>query len=205
MNQTIESSVVTAFRNGDQAAFREVFNAWYKPLYYFVNKLIDSKEEAEEIVQNSIIKLFERCALFETAANIKAFLFVTARNNSFDYLRSLKVQKEKQQAFFEAMQDETFFQYEYEIKDELVEMVRAAIEELPEECKRIFKMLYYEELSPAEVAGILNISVSTVYNQKSRAVKALRITLAEHPLVIAWLLFATCCVKDIFSVPVSSI
>jgi RNA polymerase sigma-70 factor (ECF subfamily) len=205
MNQTIESSVVTAFRNGDQAAFREVFNAWYKPLYYFVNKLIDSKEEAEEIVQNSFIKLFERCALFETAANIKAFLFVTARNNSFDYLRSLKVQKEKQQAFFEAMQDETFFQYEYEIKDELVEMVRAAIEELPEECKRIFKMLYYEELSPAEVAGILNISVSTVYNQKSRAVKALRITLAEHPLVIAWLLFATCCVKDIFSVPVSSI
>jgi RNA polymerase sigma-70 factor (ECF subfamily) len=196
MNQTIESSVVTAFRNGDQAAFREVFNAWYKPLYYFVNKLIDSKEEAEEIVQNSFIKLFERCALFETAANIKAFLFVTARNNSFDYLRSLKVQKEKQQAFFEAMQDETFFQYEYEIKDELVEMVRAAIEELPEECKRIFKMLYYEELSPAEVAGILNISVSTVYNQKSRAVKALRITLAEHPLVIAWLLFATCCIKD---------
>ena len=196
MNQTIESTVVTAFRNGDQSAFREVFDAWYKPLFYFVNKLIDSKEEAEEIVQNSFIKLFERYALFETAANIKAFLFVTARNNSFDYLRSLKVQKEKQQAFFEAMQDETFFQYEYEIKDELVEMVRIAIEELPEECRRIFKMLYYEELSPAEVAEILNISVSTVYNQKSRAVKALRITLAEHPLVIAWLLFATCCMKD---------
>jgi RNA polymerase sigma-70 factor (family 1) len=205
MNQTIESTVVAAFRNGDQSAFREVFNVWYKPLYYFVNKLIDSKEEAEEIVQNSFIKLFERCALFETAANIKAFLFVTARNNSFDYLRSLKVQKEKQQAFFEAMQDETFFQYEYEIKDELVEMVRAAIEELPEECRRIFKMLYYEELSPAEVAAILNITVSTVYNQKSRAVKALRITLAEHPLVVAWLLFATCCAKDTFSVSVSSI
>jgi len=196
MNQTIEPTVVAAFRNGDQLAFREVFNAWYKPLYYFVNKLIDSKEEAEEIVQNSFIKLFERYALFETAANIKAFLFVTARNNSFDYLRSLKVQKEKQQAFFEAMQDETFFQYEYEIKGELVEMVRAAIEELPEECRRIFKMLYYEELSPAEVADILNITVSTVYNQKSRAVKALRITLAEHPLVIAWLMFAACCMKD---------
>jgi RNA polymerase sigma-70 factor (ECF subfamily) len=205
MNQTIEPTVVAAFRNGDQSAFREVFNVWYKPLYYFVNKLIESKEEAEEIVQNSFIKLFERCALFETAANIKAFLFVTARNNSFDYLRSLKVQKEKQQAFFEAMQDEAFFQYEYEIKDELVEMVRAAIEELPEECRRVFKMLYYEELSPAEVAEILNITVSTVYNQKSRAVKALRITLAEHPLVIAWLLFTTGCMKDVFSVPVSSI
>lgn len=205
MNQTLDSSVVTAFRNGDQLAFREVFNAFYKPLYYFVNKLIDSKEEAEEIVQNSFLKLFERYALFETAANIKAFLFVTARNNSFDHLRSVKVQKEKQQAFFNAMQDETFFQYEHEIKDELVEMVRAAIEELPEECKRVFKMLYYEELSPAEVAEILNITVSTVYNQKSRAVKALRISLAEHPLVVAWLLFATCYVKGAFAVSVSSI
>jgi hypothetical protein len=66
-------------------------------------------------------------------------------------------------------------------------------------------MLYYEELSPAEVAGILNISVSTVYNQKSRAVKALRITLAEHPLVITWLLFVTCCMKDASHVSVSSI
>ena len=51
-----------------------------------------------------------------------------------------------------------------------MEAIHNAIENLPEECRRIFKVLYYEELQPAEVAELLQISVNTVYVQKSRAV-----------------------------------
>lgn len=196
-NLTLNPTLLSAFKNGDHAAFQQVFQTFYSNLHYFVNKLIDNREEAEEIALNTFHKLFERSASFETETSIKSFLFITARNNSFDYLRSIKGKKQKQQAFLEAMQDDTLFQYEYEIKDELIEKVRAAIENLPTECKRIFKMLFYEELSPGEVAEILQISVSTVYNQKSVALKALRISLGDHSLVLALVLLAN--MKDIFS------
>jgi RNA polymerase sigma-70 factor (family 1) len=191
MYQHLNANDFSAFREGDHAAFKLVFDTYYQPLYYFTIKLIANREEAEEIALNSFHKLFERCSHMESAASIRSFLFVTARNNSFDYLRSVKVLKINQKQFAEKMQDETFLQFEYEIKDELVEMVRKAVNNLPAECSRIFRMLYYEDLTPGEVAEILNISVSTVYNQKSRALQALRIALAEHPMAIALLLAMT--------------
>lgn len=187
-HQHLDSNAFSAFREGDHAAFRLVFDTYYQPLYYFIKKLIVNREEAEEITLNSFQKLFERHAVIETASAIKAFLFITARNNSFDYLRSVKTLKSHQKQFAATMQDDTFLQYEYEIKDELVELVRRAINNLPTECGKIFKMLFYENLTPNEVAEILQISVSTVYNQKSRAMQALRIALADHPLAITILL-----------------
>jgi RNA polymerase sigma-70 factor (ECF subfamily) len=74
------------------------------------------------------------------------------------------------------------------MKDEIVETISNAIENLPEECRKIFKLLIYEELKPADVAEMLQISVSTVYNQKSRALQALRIMLSENTLALACLL-----------------
>ena len=188
MHQPLDVNQFSAFRAGDHAAFRLVFDMYYQPLYYFTKKLITHREEAEEITLNSFQKLFERCSLMETSASIKAFLFVTARNNCFDYLRATKVLKINQKQFAEKMQDETFLQFEFEIRDELVEMIRKAINNLPAECSKIFKMLFYEDLTPNEVAEILNISVSTVYNQKSRAIQALRIALADHTMAIAFIL-----------------
>jgi RNA polymerase sigma-70 factor (family 1) len=194
MNQTLDTNVFYAFKEGDPAAFREVFNAYYRHLYYFTKKLIDNKEEAEEIALNSFQKLFERCGRIDAVEGIKAFLFVTARNNSIDYLRSSKLQKTKQRDFAASIQNDTFLEFEYEIRDELVEMVRNAINNLPSECSKVFKMLFYDELTPAEVAEVLKISVSTVYNQKSRALQALRIALAGHPtsivLLVATFVFA---------------
>jgi|SRR5688500_17381169 RNA polymerase sigma-70 factor (family 1) len=188
MHQHLDSNAFLAFRGGDHAAFRLVFDTWYQPLYYFTKKLTGNKEEAEEIALNSFQKLFERREQIDSASAIKSFLFVTARNNCFDYLRSVKVMKSRQKMFAATMQDDTLFVYEYEIKDELVELVRKAINNLPAECSRVFKMLFYENLTPNEVAEILQISVSTVYNQKHRAMQSLRIALAEHPRAIALLL-----------------
>ena len=197
-NLPLDPIVLSAFKNGDHAAFQTVFDTFYHKLCHFVNRLVDNKEETEDIVLPSFLKLFENCSLLETEATIQAFLYATARNKSIDFLRYNKRQKEKQQAFIDAMKDDTLFEYEYEIKDKLMEMVRAAIEELPEECKRIFKMLVYDELSPGEVAEILQISVSTVYNQKSLALKALRVSLKDSALVLG-LVFLAAYMKDIFS------
>lgn len=187
MKQNLDSKTLADFQNGEQHAFRQVFNYFYKPLLYFTYKLTSNKEEAEDITLTTFSKLFKRAELFGTEANIKAFLYITARNNALDYLRSIKWRNEKQKEFAALMQDETFFEYEYEIRNEVLETIRNAINELPTECRKIFELLYFEELKPAEVASMLDISINTVRVQKSRALQALRIALADNPFVLAWL------------------
>ena len=183
------------FQQGDEKAFELVFKLYYTPLVVFTTKITGSADESEDIVTEVFLGLFKRCNLFNSEANIRAFLYVSARNRCFNYLKSKRRQDVKSLDFAGEMQDDTLLTYEYNIKTEIVDAIYNAIENLPEECRRIFKMLYYEEMKPAEVAALLQISVNTVYVQKSRAVSMLRIKLAEHPLVLAWFLHTLTLVK----------
>lgn len=179
---------ITSFQAGDEKAFRQVFEHFYPALLAFVRKLTGSQEEAEDITLNAFQGLFKRCHLFNTYDNIKAFLYISTRNSSLNYLKSHKRSTDLQKRFARQMEDDTSLRYEYDIKQEILEAISHAIEQLPEECKKVFKLLIYKELTPAQVADMLQISVSTVYNQKSRALQALRMLLSENSMAIAWLL-----------------
>lgn len=188
VRQFSDERLIEAFNQGNPAAFKQVFDTHYSYLYYFTRKLILNEEEAEEITLDTFKKLFDRYANFDTNANIKAFLFITARNNCLNYLRAEKVIKKKQKKFADQMQNNTLLQYEFEIKDDLIKLIRAAVDKLPTECGKVFKMLYFEDLTRQEVAEILNIAPKTVDNHRALALKALRMSLGDHSLAIFWLL-----------------
>ena len=90
--------------------------------------------------------------------------------------------------FATRMEDDTFLEFEFGIKQGVVAAIYNAIEELPEECRKVFKKLYFEEKTPAEIAEELHLKVSTVYNQKSRALNALRMRFSENAMVVFWLM-----------------
>lgn len=190
MSENLDSTILSGFYDGDENAYRQLFDYFYPALFNFAQKLVDDTEEAKDIVLHTFQKLFERNKFFETEANIKAFLFITARNNSLNFLYAQKRQTQLQRDFVRDMNNDVLLRYEYGMMDELVDRVTASVENLPEECRKIFKLLFFEEMKPAEVAAELQISVSTVYVQKNRAIKALRLMLTDHPMVIAWILCA---------------
>jgi RNA polymerase sigma-70 factor (ECF subfamily) len=173
--EKITDQVILDFNQGDTYAFDLVFNTYYKSIVIFAEKITGSHTEAEDLVIDVFVKLYERSQQFNTEQHIKAFLYISARNKCLNYLKEQKRYYDLQKEFVLYIQDDTLLEYEYSIKAELVEAVRNAIEELPEECRKIFKLLYYEELKPAEIAEDLQISVSTVYVQKGRAMKALKL------------------------------
>ena len=82
------------------------------------------------------------------------------------------------------MKDDELLEYEYSIETNIVATIHQAIDNLPPQCREVFRLLYYEERSPAEVAELLGISASTVYVQKSRAVNMLRMKLTGNQLII---------------------
>jgi RNA polymerase sigma-70 factor (family 1) len=168
------------FRQGDRDAFALVFNVYYSFLVVFAKKFTGTQSEAEDIVTEAFIALSQRVQHFNTEINIKAFLYVTVRNKCFNYLKAEKWKNDRRKEFVNYIQDDMLLEYEYSIKTELVEALHNAIGELPEECRRIFKLLYFEGLKPADIAELLQISVNTVYVQKSRAMQALRLSLNNN-------------------------
>ena len=190
MNNRLEHQTILDFLAGEKNAFELVFRSYYTSIVVFASKITGSKDEGEDIATEVFLSLFKRHNLFNNEPNLRAFLYVSARNRCLNYLKAKKRHDVRYIEFAERIQDDTLLEYEYSIKEEIVAAIHAAIENLPEECRKIFKMLYYEELKPAEAAALLQISVNTVYVQKSRAVNMLRFKLLENPLVIAWFIQA---------------
>jgi len=188
MDGNLDNNILVGFQRGDEKAFRKLFDYYYPALYNFAQKVTGDSEEAKDIVSYTFQRLFEKFDKFETDANVKAFLFITARNNSLNYINSRKARTSRELEYVKNMNDDTLLEYDYEITDLLIDKLNEAIENLPDQCGRIFKMLYYQRMKADEVARELSISVNTVYVQKNRAIKTLRLMLEDHPLVVAWLL-----------------
>jgi len=181
------------FQRGTQKGFTWFFNVHNKSLFYFASRLIQDIPQAEELVSQCFIKLWERQQNFETAENIKAFLYITCRNSCLKHLRDLKRKTADQQLYLSQLEEseETVL---YEIIDtEIISIIAREIEDLPDRCREIFSLLYFEQKKTSEVALLLNINVQTVRNQKIRAIELLKTKLIKKGLsgmhLLAFLLF----------------
>lgn len=81
-----EKELMYRFQQGDAIAFNTIYNRYYSSLRYFSQRLTCQKREAEDIAVETFVKLYRLCGNFENVANIRAFLYVTARNACYDYL-----------------------------------------------------------------------------------------------------------------------
>lgn len=174
------SNLIREFNAGKESAFKEVFQTYYPYLLLFVTKMNGNKTEAEDIVLVTFQSLFVKHLEFDSLSKIKAFLFITARNNCVNSLVTNKRKGTKYKIWLDGIDDEKAMELEG-IKTELLGLIHDEIENLPLECKRVFKMLIYDELKPVEIGVILGITTQTVYVQKNRAIKALRIKLINKP------------------------
>ena len=82
-----EILLIRAFKNGDQKAFEKLFERNHKKLYDYLMRLLDSKEDAEEIVQESFIKIWEKREEFIEGYSFDAFLFTIAKNTFLNFTR----------------------------------------------------------------------------------------------------------------------
>lgn len=177
-----EHHIIAGFQQGSKEAFAAVYNMHYSRLYGFIKKLVDNREEAQDITAETFVKLWKLHANFNTAENIKAFLYITARNACMDYLRYRQRQTaNKQELGYVLIQQEgAITTFNEEIKTAVLQQVHNEIENLPTQCKRIFKMAWLEGKKNAAIAEQLAITEQTVRNQKARAVKILRVALANY-------------------------
>lgn len=167
--------------------FESVFHKFYAPLCYYANKFVRDEETAKDIVNEVFLRFWESKGKFENQWTLKAFLYNCVRNAAINYLEKMYVQKNKNRYLqWNLMDEEEAFCFQ--VQTDIFEEIFIAIEELPEECKRIFKMSYIEMLDIKTICEQLNIAETTVKTQRSRAKKYLRNRL-QHLFPIAVMMF----------------
>ncbi len=183
--------IIAGFREGNKEAFAAVYKSHYAALFFFVKRFVVDRAEAEDITAETFIKLWKIRQNFESHQNIKAFLYITARNACLDCLRARQRSTGMQQEMLYLLlqQNDMTFIHD-EIRADVLTQVKEKIEDLPPKCKQIFKMAFFERLKNGEIAERLGLTLQTVKNQKVRAIKLLRLAL-KRDLVLLTLLIIT--------------
>ncbi|AXY73771.1 RNA polymerase sigma factor [Paraflavitalea soli] len=178
-----EKELIQRFQQGDAMAFNTIYNRFYSTLRYFSQRLTCQKREAEDIAVETFVKLYRLCGNFENVANIRAFLYVTARNACYDYLSY----SHRRPAYEKELHTDFAEQEIYPLKDEIdntnaLKAIFEAIERLPEECGKVFKLAYVQGFKTTDIVRLLAIPEQTVRSHRRRSVKLLRIDLFEQRL-----------------------
>ncbi|WP_262492840.1 RNA polymerase sigma-70 factor [Niabella drilacis] len=165
--------------NKRSSPFEIFFMEHYRPLVYFARKFIKDTEAAEDVVQDTFIKFLGREADFDKEIAARSFLYIAVRNASLNYLRQQQNHK-RILAANEVKEAQDSFVLQAIIQSEALSEVHKAINELPEGCRKVFRLGYLDGLSNLEIANHLSISINTVKTQKARALQLLRLKISPE-------------------------
>ncbi len=180
-------------QKNNKSDFSRVYSIYFPKLVRFAREFVLSTEDAENVIQDIFIYLWEHQELLDTLTNLNAFLFTLVKNKCIDQLRHRKLLERKREEF------KTVFDKEIQLKlyalqqfdenalsNEDIEIILDnAINSLPEKCREVFVLSRMEGLKNREIAERLNISAKTVENQMTTAIRKLRVELKDYlPLFI---------------------
>jgi RNA polymerase sigma-70 factor (ECF subfamily) len=182
-----EENLIRQLNEGDERAFKFVFESYYRPLTLFATKYVADIEEAKEVVQNFFVRLWVRRSEIKIRFSLKMYLYQSVRNACLNQLESTRVVQRHMQAFDpdEVSNDNAL---EHLILAEQEEMLMRAIDRLPEKCRQIFVMSRMHKVSNLGISSQLNISVKTVEAQLSIALKRL----TESLITVILCFFSAC-------------
>lgn len=166
--------LVSRIRNKDKAAFEMVFNTHYKPLCGYANKYLDEVDEAEEIVQEVFVKFWEKCETIAPDSSIKSYLYRSVHNTCLNHIKHLKVRDNYKQYILVKMETESHNFFDDVEDSKLEKKIYEAIDSLPPQCQKIFKLSRFEGLKYQEIADHLGLSIKTIEVQMGKALKVLR-------------------------------
>ena len=171
-------------------AFRKIYDGFSEPLYRFAYSYLKDSFEAEEIVQDVFLKVWEKRDEIDEQKSFKSYLYRITINKIFNELKHRVVKQKYEQHLlnFDQLTHET---PESSIQfQELNKKLELLLTKLPEQQRAIFIMSRWKGLSNAEIAEKLNLSIRTVENQIYRAAKFVKLHLNDdYPIAILIIAF----------------
>jgi RNA polymerase sigma-70 factor (family 1) len=165
-------------KDSDKSAFSALFRALYPDLRWYARRLTGDDEAAEDIVQETFIRLWDKRAAIDPERSVRAFLYVAVRRRAFNEDRDTRTRKT-----LSAMMDEPEkpTRPDEAIDTRLVgQHIRKWIDELPDRRREAFELSRFCGLSYQEIARVMGLSVHTVEKHITNALKYLRQRLRDY-------------------------
>lgn len=177
-----------AISRGNTAVFEAVFKHWYSPLCRYATSLCGDEAEAEDLVQQTFVRIWEHRRKIDIRLSLKSYLYRSVYHQHLDRERHRKVQHKHRQ-YSEAVAESLSADSSYAFT-ELGLRFSEAMKQLPEQCGLVFRLSRFESLRYKEIAEVLGISAKTVENHMGKALRILRDELADYlPVFLLFLIF----------------
>lgn len=173
-----QQDLLKLLRLSDQKAFNTLFRLYGARLYHFSYRYLKSSEEAEEIVQDTFIKIWERRSVMDPSSSFSGFIFTVAHNLILNRIRKLRNENNCKTVLVKNTSSIHNDTEEKILSAELEHLLREALVELPPKRKIIYQMIRDDGKTYKQVAEQLNISVKTVESQMTEAMKHFRAKLS---------------------------
>ncbi|MBC6109068.1 RNA polymerase sigma-70 factor [Pedobacter sp. CCM 8938] len=164
--------LISLIERGQTATFTKFYTSYFEKLVLASDKYLKDIHEAEEIVQDVFLKVWENPEYLSEVKSIKSYLYRTVINSSINYFNRQKNIEQHHLKLASELSDEYLINLDEE--NEMIVLLRSEIEKLPAQCKKVFKLSRFESLKYKEIANQLDISEKTVENHIGNALKILR-------------------------------
>lgn len=189
---TDEKEIIQQLKLGNEKAYRYLFDIHYVLLCKIAAEYVKDDFIAETIVGNIIVRLWEKRDTIEINSSLRAYLVQSVRNRCLNYLQLEHVRREVRfpnqpdepgVIDYLVLADETY-PLGMLLEKELEQEISNAIERLPDDCRRVFRLSRFEHQRNQDIAEQLNISVNTVKYHLKNALKKLHDDLGKYLITI---------------------
>jgi RNA polymerase sigma factor (sigma-70 family) len=174
-----QNDIVIAIQNNNEQLLKQLYQANYKKVEYYVLQNSGSIDQAKDLYQDAFMSMWQNVKddkfVPQNETALQGYLYTIAKNKWTDYLRSARFKKttsipDNFQASEEEL-DSNYFENENEKKQHLISV---AFKNLGEECKRVLQQFYFEKKSLKNIASQFNIGENSVRNKKYRCIQKLK-------------------------------
>ena len=163
------------FQQGDQKAFKLIYDDLAKTLLAFSWRITRSTIDSEDIVAMSFVKLYTKRDTFDGFDNVRRWIFIVVKNGSVDFLREQQKKHKEITPLTDNESDTIEDDADMEmLKYGLLQALMPNIEKLPKQRKKVIVMTYFQQKDTNEIARVLHLDPQTVLNHKTRGLAALK-------------------------------
>jgi len=153
VNGIEESVLVDRLLEGDKTAFELLFRFYYPGLVIFAKHIVLDIDEAEEIVQDFFVQVWDKRKSIRKSSSLKNYFFVSVKNRAFNFLKREKIREKTLNEIKYLVETDTLYQADLFIVSELQEQINRAFDKLPDRTLEIFLLSRSKGFSNGEIAA----------------------------------------------------
>ncbi len=172
MKQISDKDILDLLENPTQyeKGFRLLMEKYQEPIYWHIRRMVKNHEDANDIVQNTFIKVYKGINKFKQNSKLYTWLYRIATNETITFINRNKKRKSTSIDEENGIENKLIAE-EYSDSQRILEHFKKAIEILPERQKLVFNMRYYDEMTYKQISEILEISIGSLKASYHHAVK----------------------------------